>query len=92
MPKIGNEKPYADRKCDRCGSKRKITKTWTEKVENSFSEGFMTLNHTQIICTNKECQNALEEVERKEKEKRELRMLKKTSNRTDISISKVKTA
>ena len=46
MPKIGNEKPYADRKCDRCGSKRKITKTWTERVENSFSKGQFTQSLT----------------------------------------------
>ena len=85
MPKIGNNKPYATMPCDRCGSKRKISKTWTEKVKNSY--GFMTLNHTQTICTNKECQKELEEVERKEKEKRDLRLSKKT-NRTDIKITK----
>lgn len=89
MPRIGNEKPYVDMPCDRCGSKRIISKKWTEKVENSY--GYMTLYHTQILCTNKECQKELEEVERKEKEKRDLR-ISKNAKRKEISISKAKTA
>lgn len=88
MPKIGNNKPYAQKPCDRCGSKRKVTKTWTERIENSYS--FMTLYHSQVICTNKDCQKELEEVERKEKEKRDLRLAKKT-NRNDMKITKTKT-
>ena len=58
MPKIGNPKPITDIPCDRCSSKRKVSKTWTEKIKNDH--GFMVLYHTQIICTNKDCQSAFE--------------------------------
>lgn len=85
MPKIGNEKSYAERRCNRCGSKRKVAKTWTEKVQNLHSDGFMTLEHKQIICTNKECQAEFDEEKRKEEEKRVLRLDK---NKKTIPASK----
>jgi len=71
MPKIGNTIAYVDRPCDRCGSKRKISKTWTEKIKNPNST--MVLENTQVVCTNKECQEAFDRAEMKEKEKREKR-------------------
>ncbi len=60
MPKIGNSDNDTMRPCSRCGSKRKVTKTWVEKIENS--SGFMTLKHTEYKCTNKECQDEFEKV------------------------------
>lgn len=68
MPKIGNSIPTVDLPCDRCGSKRKIAKSWTEKIKNDH--GTMILEHKDIICTNKECQKAFDETISKEKEKR----------------------
>jgi hypothetical protein len=85
MPKIGNEKPYVDKPCDRCGNKRKISKKWIEKVENTY--GFMTLYHTQVLCTDKECQVEFEDVQRVEQEKRDIRIAK-SKQRKDIKISK----
>lgn len=90
MPKIGNEKSYAENRCNRCGSKRKVTKTWTEKVKNVHSDGYMVLYHTQTSCTNKECSAKFEELERKEREKRELRLDK--NKKTGIVITKSKSA
>lgn len=60
MPKIGDHKPSSEMPCVRCGSKRKVSKKWTEKIENSG--GFMVLNHTEFICTNKECQAEFDRV------------------------------
>ena len=60
MPKIGNQKSVTEISCERCGSKRKVAKTWTEKIKNDHSE--MTLYHQQIICTNADCQKAFEKV------------------------------
>ena len=69
MPKIGNNKPATSTKCARCNSKRKVSKTWTEKIKNDH--GFMTLYHTQIICTNKDCQKEFDKNLKEETLKRE---------------------
>lgn len=58
---------YIDRPCERCGSDRIISRTWSETVESVY--GKSTLKMSQIICTNKECQaefdkNRAEEVVR----------------------------
>ena len=58
MPKIGNSKSSSELLCERCNSQRKISKAWTEKIKNDY--GFMTLEHTQIICTNNTCQAEFE--------------------------------
>lgn len=87
MPKIGNDIPYSEKRCNRCSGKRKVAKTWTEKRENSFSPGFMILHHTQVICTNKECQAEFEEIERIEREKREARLAKNQKHKS-ITIAK----
>lgn len=69
MPKIGNPKSISEIACDRCNSKRKVSKTWIEKIQNS--NGFMVLRHTQIVCTNKECQNAFDKIILEDQKKRE---------------------
>ena len=68
MPRIGNPISPSEIPCDRCGSKRKVTKTWTEKIKND--SGVMILEHKEIKCTNKECQAAFEAALQKENEKR----------------------
>lgn len=69
MPKIGNPKSSTDIPCERCHSKRKVGKKWTEKIENM--SGFMILEHTQIVCTNKVCQAEFDKALLIEEEKRE---------------------
>ena len=69
MPKIGNSKSSKDLPCDRCGSKRKVSKKWTEKIKNA--SGYMVLEHVQIICTNSECQKEFEKKLLQEELKRE---------------------
>lgn len=69
MPKIGDYKTSTDSLCTRCGGKRKVSKKWTEKIQNSG--GFMTLNHTEYVCTNKECQAEFDRVLASENLKRE---------------------
>lgn len=48
-------KSYIDQPCERCGSKRRVSKTWTETVETII--GVSTLEMSQITCTNKVCQD-----------------------------------
>ena len=75
MPKIGNPKSISEIACDRCNSKRKVSKTWIEEIKNDH--GVMVLRHTQIICTNKECQSAFEKIILEDVKKREkLRQIK----------------
>ncbi len=69
MPKIGNPKSISEIACDRCNSKRRVSKTWIEEIKNDH--GSMILRHTQVICTNKECQNAFEKVILEDQKKRE---------------------
>jgi hypothetical protein len=69
MPKIGNFVSQSEKVCDRCRSPRKVSKKWTEKIQNDHG-GFMLLEHKQIICTNKECQKAFEEVIEADNKKR----------------------
>jgi hypothetical protein len=69
MPKIGNPISSEDIPCERCHSKRKVSKKWTEKIENTG--GFMVIEHTQIICTNKECQAEFDKTVLADAEKRE---------------------
>ena len=88
MPKIGNWVDSSEVPCDRCGAKRRISKTWTEKIKNDY--GFMTLYHTQIICTNKACQSVFEKTMSEEVEKREKARLERAANtlkKTNIKIS-----
>jgi hypothetical protein len=78
MTKIGNSLNYDQTLCDRCGSKRKETKKWTEKIktENSLS----IIEHSQIICTNKNCQAEFEKHLIIETQKREAMRLVREEN------------
>jgi len=44
--------------CTRCGSPEKIAKTWVEIIETRTSKSKLT--HTQLACTNKDCQKKFE--------------------------------
>ncbi len=78
MPKIGDHKPVSEIPCERCNSRRKVVKTWTEKIKNDH--GFMTLHHSQIVCTNKECQAEFEKVMNEDIAKREKLKLARTED------------
>ncbi len=97
MPKIGNSTSSSEIPCPRCGSKRKVSKVWTEKIKNDH--GVMVLQHTEIICTNKECQAEFEDVLKKENEKRakmhEVKMAndaKRTADKLAASAAKAQAA
>lgn len=49
---------YIDEVCVRCGSKKIISKTWKETLE-TFA-GTSELEISQIVCTNKKCQEQFE--------------------------------
>ncbi len=58
--------------CSRCRSPRKVAKTWIEMIETRAGKSKLT--HTQIVCSNKECQKEFErklaeEIRRKEEMK-----------------------
>lgn len=66
---------YLDTPCERCGSKKKVGRTWTETVQN-FT-GTIEVQHQQIVCTNEDCQAKFEEVYKKEAQRKEEIRLKK---------------
>lgn len=86
MPKIGNSKASHEKLCERCGSKRRVGKTWTEKFKND-SGNIMILQHTQVVCTNKECQAAFDKFLNEENAKRE----KLKQDRSDLAAKKMGT-
>jgi len=87
MPKIGNTKSIEEIPCSRCGSKRKIAKKWKEKIQNS--SGFMTLEHTSVICTNKVCQAEFDAVILADAAKREkLKQIKLEDSAKRMAASK----
>lgn len=49
---------YIDQPCERCGSKKRISRSWTEKAQTMA--GVSILEMSQIICTNKACQGLFE--------------------------------
>lgn len=61
--------PYAEQPCERCGSKKKVSKTWKEKIP-TFT-GTTEVEFSQIICTNIECQKVFDENIVKDAKKRE---------------------
>ncbi len=69
---------YLDQKCDRCGSKRKVSKRWKEKVPTLI--GTTVVEYTQISCTNTLCQAAFEKVLAKEATKRKAIKRKKEAD------------
>ena len=50
-----NKSSYLDQPCERCGSPKKILKTWEEEMKTSL--GSTTIIVSQSICTNKACQD-----------------------------------
>ena len=85
MPKIGNPKSTKDIPCERCHSKRKVGKKWTEKVKNIT--GYMVLEHVQIVCTNKACQTEFEKKLVEEEVKRvKLKELRNSSSTRPVAV------
>lgn len=79
-----NSNPYLNQPCERCGCKRYIAEEWKETSINS-SGIKVVIEHTQINCSNKICQKALEEKLLAEEEKR---MVLKHKKEADFLIRK----
>lgn len=45
---------YANQPCERCGSKKRISKPWKEKIKTTW--GISVVEASQIFCTNDACQ------------------------------------
>lgn len=70
------QKPtFLEMPCDRCGSKKRVSKTWKEEIP-TFT-GTTMVEFSQIICTNTVCQEAFNENLEKETKKREVLRLEK---------------
>lgn len=64
------QKPsYLEIPCNRCGSKKRVSKTWKEEIP-TFT-GTTMVEYSQIVCTNTACQKAFDENLEKETKKRE---------------------
>ena len=50
---------YLNEPCERCGSKKIISKTWTEEIQTSL--GTSTVEVSQTTCSNVECQALFDE-------------------------------
>lgn len=74
---------YFDQPCKRCGSKKRISKTWNEEYKTTF--GSSKVEISQIVCTNDNCQEQfdlnrekeiLQEVSRKQKKEEQDKLRK----------------
>lgn len=70
--------PYLNEPCVRCGSKKRIAKTWKETLI-TFN-GKSIVEHSQIVCTNKICQSDFEKILLEEAKKREVAKALKEAN------------
>ena len=50
---------YVNQPCDRCGSKKRVAKTWKETLKTAA--GVSILQVSQVVCTNDECQKSFDE-------------------------------
>jgi len=88
------ENAYLNQPCSRCGSKRRVSKKWKEKMP-SFTGAMSVVEHMEIVCTNAACEKAFQLVLRDEEKKREALRLKKEENdnlRKAHSLSQAKSA
>lgn len=60
---------YFTAPCERCGKPKLIGKTWKETIE-TYS-GKSEIEHTQIVCSDKACQEAFEKALAEETKKKE---------------------
>ncbi len=70
--------PYLNEPCIRCGSKKRIAKTWKETLI-TFN-GKSIVEHSQIVCTNNICQVAFEKLLLEEAKKRDAARAIKEAN------------
>lgn len=49
---------YINEPCERCGSKKRVTKSWKEDVPTSL--GTSVIEVSQVTCSNAECQKKFE--------------------------------
>lgn len=79
MPKILNSgTAYVDQPCQRCGSKRRVSKNWIE-IHPTLT-GTTTVEYSQIVCTNNVCQTEFDKKLLVEEKKRKDMRLKKEVN------------
>jgi len=71
-----SDNPYVNQLCELCGSKKRISKKWKEKIP-TLTGKITIIEHTQIVCTNKVCQAGFDKNLLEENEKREAVRLKK---------------
>lgn len=70
--------PYLNQPCERCGSKKRIAKSWKETFPTLT--GTAIVERAQIVCTNDVCQIAFDKHLLEETRKKEILRLKKEAN------------
>lgn len=89
MPKIiSNVISYLNQPCERCGSKKRISKTWTERLPTLT--GTTIIKHSQIVCTSEVCQAEFDKHLLEESKKREAVKLNKKANEATSKARKNK--
>lgn len=85
---------YVDQPCERCGSKKYISRTWKEKIPG-YSGTVTIVECSQLSCTNKECEKEFIKKQAEETAKREANRVKKEENdtlrKTNILLASQKT-
>lgn len=93
---ISSANIYLNTPCERCGSKRRTARKWKETIQNY--SGSVVVDFSQIVCTNKVCQEKFEKTLIEEAKKREVirnnrevnKAARKTNSLLQISLAKKK--
>lgn len=67
---ISSKDLYLSEPCLRCGGKKRVSKTWKERVPTLT--GSVLVEYSQVICINKVCQGMFDKSLVEEKRKRDL--------------------
>lgn len=79
---------FLDKPCERCGSKKRVAKTWTENMV-TFT-GTTKVEYSQIVCTNKECQRLFEEnLEKETKLKQTVKLQREAREKARLATSHI---
>lgn len=81
---------YLNEPCGRCGSKRRVAKTWKETVPTLT--GTTIVEYSQTVCTNDACQAAFDVQLLAEAKKREAMRLKKEANNAERKANSLRQA
>lgn len=83
---ISSGNDYLNKPCERCGGKKRTSRKWKETIPTLM--GTTVVEYSQIVCTNRACQEALDKHLLEESKKREVARIKKEKDQAERKANK----